>query len=101
MDDKDAKEVKRYSRVMKKVYNKSPVIVKDYLSETKHNKDHTHYLKEDLSVDNIQQLEWNDDMKLRAANEGLFTRLDDGQRETAHRWLYRWKGLTGGHREFD
>jgi len=95
MDDKEAKEVKRYSRVMKKVYNKAPIDVKDCLTEAKYNRDNTHYLKEDLSVDNIEQLEWNDDMKLRAANEGLFARLDDGQREQAHRWLYRWKGLTG------
>jgi len=94
MDDKEMKEVKRYSRVMKKVYNKAPIDVKNCFTEAKYNRDNTHYLKEDLSIDNIEQLEWNDDMKLRAANEGLFARLDDGQREQAHRWLYRWKGLT-------
>ena len=95
MDDKDAKEVKRYSRVMKKAYKKAPIDVKNCFTEAKRNREHTHYLKEDLSVDNIEQLEWNDDMKLRAANEGLFARLDEGQRDKAHKWVYRWNGLTG------
>ena len=98
MDDKEAKEVKRYSRVMKKVYNKAPIDVKNCFAEAKYNRDNTHYLKEDLSMDNIQQLEWNDDMKLRAANESLFARLDEGQRDKAHRWIYRWHGLNGGDR---
>ena len=71
MDDKEAKEVKRYSRVMKKAYKKAPIDVKNCFTEAKRNREHTHYLKEDLSMDNIQQLEWNDDMKLRAADESV------------------------------
>ena len=48
------------------------------------------------SVDNLEQIDWSNDMKLRYAKEQLFSRLSDDEREEARKWTFYFDRLTRG-----
>ena len=48
------------------------------------------------SVDNLEQIDWSNDMKLRYAKEQLFSRLSNDERYEARKWVAGFDQLTRG-----
>ena len=46
------------------------------------------------SEDNLVQLDWADDQRLKRAKAKLFSRLSKDDREKAHEWNYRYDRLV-------
>ena len=76
---KDAqKKTKVYSKKMQKALKNAPIL-----------------LGED-SEQNLQQIDWNDDRRLRYAKEQLFSRLSNDERHKARDWAIYFDDLTRG-----
>ena len=46
------------------------------------------------SEDNLVQIDWTDDQRLKNAKAKLFSRLSKDDREKAHEWTYRYDRLV-------
>ena len=76
---KDAQEkTKAYSKKMQKALKKAPISLQK------------------KSEQNLQEIDWNDDRRLRYAKEQLFSRLSKNDREKAHEWVFRFAALFPG-----
>ena len=76
---KDVQEkTKAYSKKMRKALKKAPMALYEE------------------SVDNLEQIDWSDDMKLQYAKEQLFSRLSNNERYEARKWKAAFQHLTRG-----
>ena len=69
---------KAYLKKMRKALKKAPIL----------------FGKE--SEQNLEQIDWSNDMKLRYAKEQLFSRLSNDERHEARKWMAAFEHLTGG-----
>ena len=90
MTKDEQKKAKVYLKKMQKALKNAP-IPKPVVEKN------TELSTSDLSVDNILQYEWTENMRLQTAYQQLFSRLNDAERQKAHKWLYYNRDLVGGY----